>query len=230
MKKILVIGIISIFILSGLSVTSATGWNHDNESKFDCDCTADANIDCCSQIDLPPDFVSMIVESGTDSHWNILLSNVPEGYDVTNGEYLGWCIQRGVAIDTGVLLLAKLYCSYDYCKPEIWQDDDWDKVNYIINNKKGEAIDVQEAIWFFIGDRPTLRPNAIEMIKEANVRGEGFCPGPGESIAVILDCGRDINPVVQGIIIEVTVPLEHLLQSLFLESLFLLLGWMPIFI
>ena len=130
MKKILVIGIMCIFVLSGLSVTSAT------EDDYECeDCPADTNIDCCSQINLPPDFVSMIVESGTDSHWNILLSNVPEGYDVTNGEYLGWCIQRGVAIDTGVLLLAKLYCSYDYCKPEIWQDDDWDKVNYIINNK-----------------------------------------------------------------------------------------------
>jgi PKD repeat protein len=69
-------------------------------------------------------------------------------------------------------------------------------------------MDVQEAIWYFINERSTSRTLSLEMIEEANDSGIGFCPSSGEIMLIILDGGRDINPAVQGIVIEVTVPIQ----------------------
>ncbi len=192
MKKIISVGIMFIIVLLGLYNTSAIEMDYD----------------CCSLIKLPSDFVTMVIGPGTDSHFIMTLSNVPPGYDVSNGDYPAWCNQRGVKMSYGVLRCITFYCSYDPNLPEVWQDDDWDKVNYVINHKHGEMMDVQEAIWYFTGDRPAEGPLAKEMIEEANRSGEGFCPKPGEAMIVIVDSGQNLSPVVQRSIIEVTVPIE----------------------
>lgn len=208
MKKIMSIGVICIIVLSVLSVTSAAELNYDDTTDVDYDCTNEMDNDCCSLINLPSDYVTMVVEYGTESFFDTTLSEVPSCYDVSNGDYLGWCIQRDVYMSRGVLLSIIFYCSYDPDLPEIWQDDDWDKVNYVINHKRGEMMDVQEAIWFFIGEKPPTRPLAIAMIEEANENGEGFCPTPGEAMVVLVDNGQNLDPVVQRSVIEVTVPHE----------------------
>lgn len=197
MKKIMYILIIIIILLSGLSVTSATAN----------DCTTELDYDCCSQINLPSDYLTMIVLNAIDSYFITTLSNVPSNYDISNGDYPGWCIQRSVSIERGVLHSAIPYCSYDINLPEIWKDDDWDKVNYVINNKnEADKMDVQDAIWYFINDIQTTRQLAQGLIDDANKNGDCFCPSPGESMIVILDSGQNLNPVVQGVIIEVTIP------------------------
>ena len=74
-------------------------------------------------------------------------------------------------------------------------DSDWDMVNYIINSNirsrpTTSYLDVQAAIWFFIG--PGAFPSDIdaqEMVADALANGEGFIPGSGDLGAVIMDAG-----------------------------------------
>jgi len=188
MKKILTFGIVSIFILSGMYVVSETG-----------------KSDCNPGISLPTEYITMVAEYGTDSYFNFYLSNVPPGYDVSDGLYPGWCVQRDFMMDQGVLLTVILYSSYDPDMPLYFQDEDWDKVNYILNNKQGGRMDIQDAIWYFIGDKPYSSYWTEQMVLDANENGEGFCPGPGEIMAVLIDNDGNLIYNVQRSILEIVL-------------------------
>jgi len=152
---------------------------------------------CDIDINLPTDTVTMIAYNGTDygvdSYFLTVLSNIPSGYDVTNGEYLGWCIQRDTMMPRGSEQNVKMYCSYDPNIPNCFQSDNWDKVNYILNNKQGTWEDIQDAIWYFINGVGTSRSIALTMIDDAYLNGGGFCPDPGDVIAIILNGSANIQ-------------------------------------
>ncbi len=160
-------------------------------------------------INLPPDEVTIEVEYPSEEcYYDVILSNVPEGYHVTNGIYLGWCVDEYHYISDGKIYSATLYSSYDPSNPH--PDEDWDKVNYILNHKKGSWKDVQAAIWYFVnGGTWPPDSDAQEMINEANVTGEGFVPFPGEKMAIV----AWINSNTQVPIIEVCVPLQNVVPE-----------------
>ena len=120
--KIGVIIITSILFLSGMLIVTAE------------------EIPC---INLPENPVTLIAEDGTQSYFDIYLSGISAGYDITNGMYLGWCVDRGTSMPRGDSHEVMLYCSYDPEMPLSFQDDDWDKVNHILNNKQGDKDDIQ---------------------------------------------------------------------------------------
>jgi len=159
-------------------------------------------------LNLPEEPVTMVVYDGTPiSYFLITLSNVPAGYDVTNGTYFGWCIEEYIFLTLGEEYTVSLYSSYDPDLPAYLQDDDWDMVNYILNHKQGDAIAIQQAIWYFVngGNMPSS-PEGQAMVNDAKNNGEGFIPEPGQVIAVICDTdGGDDHP--QHTIIEVERPL-----------------------
>jgi len=188
-KKILTVFITCIFISSGMYVISAT-------DTYNCD----------PPISIPPDYVTMVAEDGKNSHFDTYLSNVPAGYNISSGKYPGWCIQRNVMMDRGVFHTVVLYSSYDPEMPESFKDDDWDKVNYLLNNKQGNTTDIQDAIWYFIGDNHYSSNLTEQMILEAETKGEGFCPKAGEVIAILVDNGDGLNHSIQRTIIEVKIP------------------------
>ena len=97
MKKIAVLSIMCILLISGISATTIA----ENDECDDCEIEADSDrvYSCCSKIELPPNFITMVVGQGTESFWDVILSNVPEGYDVSNDNYLGWCIQKDIIMD-----------------------------------------------------------------------------------------------------------------------------------
>ena len=69
----------------------------------------------------------------------------------------------------------------------LYPDDDWDLVNYLINHKHPDATsdDIQSAIWYFIdGGVYPSDLEAISMVEDAILNGEGFVPGTGEWLAV----------------------------------------------
>ena len=151
---------------------------------------------------LPPGYVTMTVFDGTISYFDVTLSDVPSGYDVTNGNYLGWCVQLGLEMPTGQPHLIKMYSTYDDSMPIYCYNTNWPKVNYILNNKQGNEEDVQHAIWYFINGMNTNRPFALSMIADAEANGGSFYPTPGQKIAII--CAG--CPSIQRIIIEILVP------------------------
>ena len=119
-----------------------------------------------------------------------ILSNVPSGYDVVDGVYVAWCVDR----EHGVLFsddLVDLYSSLDVPNLVDLQLRDWNRINYILNNIAlgATSMDIQEAIWEFVplfGYPHTTRPLALAMVADANANGEDFVPTRGEYVAVIL--------------------------------------------
>ncbi|NQT81645.1 PEP-CTERM sorting domain-containing protein [bacterium] len=154
-------------------------------------------------LNLPSDPVYMEgLHPGPDSYWRTSLSGVvlqSGEYDVTEGEYLGWCVDVSHAMISGTVYYPVwLYSSYDSGMPSHFQDPDWDMVNYIINHKQGTLDDIQDAIWHFVdgnggGTYSGTNPDVLAMIGDANANGEGFVPGPGEVIAVLCDAGDDVQ-------------------------------------
>ena len=145
-------------------------------------------------LNLPPNPVTMAVYDGTISYFDTVLSDVPSGYDVTNGTYLGWCIDIRYDIPRDTDFSVMLYSS---CAPPAGLvGERWDMINYILNHKQGEMMDIQQAIWYFMkypdgtpeaawrpGYTPT--PAAQAIVDDAMANGAGFVPEPGEVVAVI---------------------------------------------
>ena len=165
--------------------------------------------DC--EVSLPPGPVTMVVHNGTISYFDTTLSDVPSGFDITNGVYLGWCIDTSVEIPRGTEFSVMLYSS---CEPPVdLEGYEWDKVNYILNHKPPTALmtDIQDAIWAFVNLDGLLTPTTPEaqaMVDDAEANGAGFVPELGEVVAVI--CYPD-DPAAQMTIIELR-KLEYLKQ------------------
>ena len=137
---------------------------------------------------LPTDYVTMKAEYGSISWFEMTLSKVSDGFDIQNGEYQGWCIEKDIFMTRGVNHQVVLYSCLDSKLPETFQDDDWDKVNYIINHKNGSRDSIQDTIWYYIcEDSLPEDTDAQSMIEEADENGEGFIPKPGENIAIIVE-------------------------------------------
>jgi len=158
-------------------------------------------------LNLPSTLVRIEVSNGTESYFNTKLSDVPTGYDVTNGTYPGWCIDiRAEMARSPATHAVRLYSSSS--PPGELASEEWDMVNYIINHKQGTAQDVQQAIWYFIhmdGNYTPTSTVARAIVNDTLAHGNGFAPGNGQTIAVI--CYPMIllpgQPPVQISIIEV---------------------------
>jgi hypothetical protein len=142
--------------------------------------------------------------------YSVQLSDVGSGFDVVAGVYASWCVDIQHLTDRGVKYSYMLYSSYDGAAP--LPAEEWDMINYLLNNKLGTGADVQAAIWYFINDRdyywpslPFAPSNETEiMVTNALANGEGYRPSEGELFAVVgipVDATR-----VQTIVIEVVVP------------------------
>jgi hypothetical protein len=139
------------------------------------------------------------------SYWEITLSNVPSGYDVTNRTYVGWCCDETYTIYNGQTIdNMKLYSSYDPSQP--WEANltNWSKVNYIINHKQGTWDEVQAAIWHYIDHNGGNQadPTVIAMEAAAD-RNPNFVPSAGQLLAVVVYLAGE-----QSTFIEVVVPAQ----------------------
>ena len=144
---------------------------------------------------------------GANSYFDITLSNVSTGFDVSNGVYPAWCIQYDStnSLNDGSIML---YSSYDPNMPNDVKILDWNKINYVLNHKQGSIDEVQFAIWFILGEFGGPFSSATQaMINSANANPT-YEPGPGEIIAVIVySDGMGTDPSnIQEAIIEVLVP------------------------
>jgi hypothetical protein len=133
-------------------------------------------------------------------------------YDVNNGTYPGWCVEYGTAHNT---MPVEVILNSSYDPPAHLAHENWSKVNYILNHKQGDRVDVQRAIWYFINfgtwdwDRewgPMTLPvtqYTWNMIDNATAHADEWCPGYGDVIAVI--CDQGIDRIYQLNLIEVTI-------------------------
>jgi hypothetical protein len=178
-------------------------------------------------------------EIGEDSFFDVILSGVGPGYDVSDGvTYIGWCVDPYSGPppydeDTEGTILKSSYAS-DLPIGYLFYEGStipWDKINYLLNHKNGAVNnEIQPAIWYFVtGQRKAwARPGwdcpvgsvCDQLVAAADAFGAGFVPGPDQVTAVILTnngiFGLGSNGVAslddgwQDIIIEVPVPVEEL--------------------
>jgi len=158
-------------------------------------------------IRLPTILVTMRAEYGAETWFDMTLSAIPQGYDVTNGSYLGWCVQIDTNMTRGVNHTVLLYSSYNPTMPENFSSNNWSKVNYVINHKQGDRESIQTAIWYFVCNYPypTNDTQAQAMITAANNYGEDFIPQPGETIAILVDVINDVYSI-QRTFFEMQIP------------------------
>lgn len=139
------------------------------------------------ELNLPATIVRIEVSDGTESYFDTELSEVPSGYDVTNGTYLGWCVDTTAAMARSPATHAvKLYSSGN--PPGGLAGERWDMVNYILNHKQGAAEDIQQAIWYFVHMDSSYTPTrtmAWTIVNDTLANGDGFVPEYGQIIAVI---------------------------------------------
>jgi hypothetical protein len=180
---------ISILMLSGILITavSANSWPN-----------------------LPSTLVDLEIMNPltVDYPFDVQLSSVPEQYDVTDGNYVGWCVDILHYIHRDTVYPVWLHSSL--MPPTELENIEWDMINYVLNHKQGTAADVQAAIWYFINGRanfwtedrtPTTSETA--MINEALANGAGYTPSAGGKLAII--CLPE-DESVQILIIEITMP------------------------
>lgn len=158
--------------------------------------------------------------------------------DVTNGIYKAWCVDFGTPIPGGYdnPYVVTLYNSY--YPPERLTHENWTKINYILNNAPTDSDphDVQRALWYFInfgpwdwdytGYGPMSKPvdqATWDMIADANENSDDWCPGCGDTIAVICDPGEEHG--FQITIIEVPFPCYEGATPGFWKNKGLKVGW-----
>jgi len=147
--------------------------------------------------------VTMYVVDGTESYFVITLSGIPAGEEISDGDFLGWCVDRNHVMPREEDLPVVLYSSLN--PPESLMGLEWDKVNYLLNNKDSYSVDdIQHAIWHFTGwwYYENLQPSVQAIVDEVNTNGDGYVPGPGDVLAVI--CVPDTE--AQMAIVELSPP------------------------
>jgi len=152
-------------------------------------------------VNLPLSPVTIEVFNGGGSFFDIVLSKVPQGYDVTNKAYRGWCVDRRYLMPLSPAThQVTLFSSY--YPPPGFIAKKWNMVNYILNHKQGVSEDIQEAIWYFINMMDGYTPpsaTAQAIVNDALANGSNFNPEAGQVLAVI--CYTTV-PEVQITIIE----------------------------
>jgi len=190
--------LISITLLSTIFLSvQTTNAENPNESDF------------YPNAKIPSEQVTMNVSMGIDSYFTINLTNVPSGYHVKdNTDYYGWCFQQSVPMTQKMEHQVKLYHSYDPTRPNQFKTANWDMINYVINNKNGfNKTVIQNVIWSLIEGTEPLNLGESELYLSAMENGDGYCPGIGDRIAVLITLDEVKPEKVQNTFIE--VPLNY---------------------
>ncbi|NCB64503.1 MAG: response regulator, partial [Clostridia bacterium] len=150
-----------------------------------------------------PDEVTMQVTFGYEGGPAYLPEVTVTGGTTLDGIYPGWCVNTGTNIERDRGYLAAVYSSYGAIPPSIIDHpENLDKVNWIINqgfvgqtgsNGTYTLGDVQRAIWRLVDDDPEHETytgydeiHVQEILAAAYAHGEGFVPGPGDLVAIVL--------------------------------------------
>jgi hypothetical protein len=108
--------------------------------------------------------------SGSTSEYDLKLSGIGTGYDISDGNYPGWCVEDNYQDNSDTVII---YSSYDPHMPddikyyrdptipkgELGQLIPWDKLNYLLNHKQGSIRDIGAAIFLLMwgGELTTSR-------------------------------------------------------------------------
>ena len=136
---------------------------------------------------LPSAYITMQAVYGSDSWFDITISNLTHDYyDIKNGTYLGWCVQKTMDMTFNVSNQVRLISSYDTNNLNGFEDLPWNKINYIINHKNGANREsIQWAIWHYTDDKDVSElPASKALVDAADQYGAEYIPQTGDILAI----------------------------------------------
>jgi hypothetical protein len=153
---------------------------------------------------LPATQVQLTVVNGTTSYFISTLSGVPAGFAVHNGDYPGWCVDRSVVMIRSVSHNVMLYSSLSLPFPV--NNNTVIAINYILNHKQGNMMDIQDAIWHFTDNYtpPGGFSAAAQAMIDAADANPNYDPMTGAVLAVV--CLPQNDRGAQTSIIELGIP------------------------
>lgn len=157
-----------------------------------------------------------VVKPGPQSYFAATFSNEPAGLSIIDQTYLAWCAddQTLFSPTTGYTL----YNTYpNNSLPVTAQSANWGAVNWLLNNKGNNSVDViQHTIWLLLDPAGNLSsdPNvnsAAASLEATALQNKNFVPGPGQVVAVLMyvdgfNMSNSASNHVQDLILEVPVP------------------------
>lgn len=152
---------------------------------------------------LPAQVTATLNHPGPVSYWDVDVT-VGGGDIPAANDYVGWCADSQGSLTTG----SKVFKVYSSLKPlpADLPSADWNKINYVINNKGGaDEYTVQAVIWYYDGGPypwGVVDPVKYAALIAAADANPTFVPVYGENYAVILWSAKTAQPVF----IEVPIP------------------------
>ncbi len=135
--------------------------------------------------------IDFFLAPGTNGFFDTRIVQIGRGQVVTTNLYTGWQITNDRPPTTnGVLYFSHLYNSLDTNMPAYLSKIDWNRINYVLNNKHGGTVqDVQDAIYHYTVTNPPANISATTraIIADADSNGGCFRPIRSQPSAIILD-------------------------------------------
>jgi hypothetical protein len=157
---------------------------------------------------LPSIVVRITAEYGSIYWFDFTLSDVrapANSYDVKNGLYHGWCLDKDLEMNRSADHPVILKSSLDTDLPSNLNNLPWHEINYIINNRDGYSRNnVQMAIWHLTdGVNLSGYTDSQALINDAEQNGGDFIPQTGDLLAIpIIAAASWLQPAF----LELTIP------------------------
>jgi hypothetical protein len=155
---------------------------------------------CYRDVRLPKGAIDLVgTTPGNPGYWGFTLSKVPDGYDIWDGKWAGWCVEKKVYMSKNTKYTSTVVSSQDTKNlPDRAKNVNWPMVNYLLNNKHPGAstTDIQDAIWHLLGyvAYPT-DTEAKWMVDQAKLYGKTFRPAKGQKVAVVFLSAQTVQLV-----------------------------------
>jgi hypothetical protein len=169
--------------------------------------TESSSYDDC-MVNLLPDLPAVVNacttakgEDANNSYFDLTISDT-----FLAGDYSAWCTDQDASLGAPECFIADVYSSYDALPPgKFEKPENFDLVNWLYNqdiigqpSSGGDLFtfgDFQRALWYLIDDSNCVlceflgdwdEDRALELVAMAEANGEGYEPGAGDKLAVIL--------------------------------------------
>lgn len=169
---------------------------------------------------IPPETVHIFLRQGQESRFELFFTDARYDTDLVDFEfYQAWCLEKDKPIRRNAIHKVKVHNCYDAALPSPFRLMDWNRINYIINHRRGSKEAVQLAIWFFTnGEQPvSLTEEAASLVEEAYLKGKNFVPAAGELIAII--CQPDERKQPLFLAFKIPEPALEVASDIFIPPL-----------